>query len=183
MEDELEVEFLSKSRLFCFVLDDASFDWDLFWILIGSIGGAIFLALFTWGVCYCVRSSRPPLQVTPQKQAPLSFVQAFPVVSPTYVASQAPTVYDGPSAQLGGMTFQSAPSLYGSQSNVRNPMGVTAPVTQISSLRRPRRPPSGGGFGPPTNGILRRSSVPRAEGSLLGQPIDADFYPDVEIDV
>ena len=111
----------------------------------------------------------------------MAFVQAFPIVSPSYMASQAPTIYEGPEAQLGGMTFRSGPSLYGSQNNVRNPVGLAAPP-QLS-LRGPRRPPSVGAFSQPTNGILRRSSVPRAEGSLLGQPIDAEFYPDVDIDV
>ena len=164
--------------------------------MVGSIAGAVLLAMFIWGLCYCVRQA--PQSVGVDKEPPRSFVQAFPAATPMYLgASVAPTIIDGPSAELGGITYTSGPSIYGSQNNVRTPMGVSNPPPKIS-IRRSR--PGGGSYGRnvasragplpsitplapnPTNGILvNRNSEPRTEGSLMGQLLDAEFYPDIDV--
>ena len=176
--------------------------------MVGSLAGVVLLALFIWALCYCIRLSPDRL---PVKERPRSFIQAFPIASPTFIAnSGAPTIIDGPSAELGAITYATGPSLYGSQNNVRSPtagvLGVSSAPPKIS-IRRPRpgggssrrrgnagtmRSSRGDGNGVPsivplapnpTNGILvnRKSGELRTEGLLLGQLIDAEFYPDVDV--
>ena len=104
-----------------------------------------------------------------QGRAVRPFVQAYPVVSPTYIAYQAPTVYENPVEPLRAMTFRSAPSFYSAQDNkVRSPTGYP----KVPSMR----PRSSGGF---CNGILRKASDVRVEGSLLGKTIDAEIWSEV----
>ena len=186
------------------------------------------------------------------KKQPQSFVQAFPAVTPTYIATPAPTIVNGQAMPAVGYT--NAPSVYG-RSNVRvgndlsngsvvhsnggiipmfKPNGVSEPPPRITLQRRspieqdpdglklesransevPQSAPS-----LPRNGILVNRPVdqkpddfqlesransgvlpqpapslplnsilvnrppvePKTEGSLMGTPLDAEFYPDIDV--